>query len=119
MSTPNQPPDPNQEPNVPENIHLLMQSLVLERLGKARWMTGSAFAEIGVGQFQSVNWTKDGIEKIRTLHKLLTELGFFSGSSMPPHRVGELEVLADMIGLCILKHGPEPQGPESTSTRRW
>jgi hypothetical protein len=55
-----------------------------------------------------VNWTADGLEKMRTLHRLLqSELGFGKG-----HRGGELECLNRIIDICIMEKGPGNEGDE-------
>jgi hypothetical protein len=88
---------------------------VLVRLGNAGWITGSVFATLPSGmQQQEVNWTEAGIIGVRKLHCILSELGYFSGASCPPRRNGEIDALAELVGLCILKHGGEnPQAPET------
>jgi hypothetical protein len=93
------------EPQPDELIHFI-RSQLLERLSLATWINASAFIEAGHGEIQNIEWTEKGIAKIRQLHGLLRELDYFSGASCPPRRIGEMDLLMDMIGLCILKHKP-------------
>ena len=80
-----------------------IRNLVFDRLTKAGWMTGSITKDISPNGIRCrVAWTPDGLEKMRTLHRLIqTELGF--GKS---YRGGELECLRSLIDICIMQEGP-------------
>ena len=73
-----------------------IRTLVTGRLSNNGWITGADIQEPKLGQLQyKLILTENGTAKMRALHAILGELGYFPG---PKYTTGELDFLAQMIG---------------------
>jgi len=86
---------------------------VINRLVLARWLQSAQFLD--AKGIQILQWNENGVAKIRTIHALLSELGYFSGGSIPMHRRGEFDDLMEFFASCIAHHGTieNPKTPPS------
>ncbi|MGD1087093.1 MAG: hypothetical protein ABSA47_20340, partial [Verrucomicrobiota bacterium] len=52
----------------------------------------------------SIDWTPLGIERAKQVYSILTELQY-AGVGFESHRVGEFDVLVELLGHCRSHHG--------------
>ena len=82
----------------------MMRDRIVKRLSDQGWIVSAFFRDEQNSTQYRIVWTEHGIERMRRLHEILTELKIFNGSQSA-YIVGDLEVIAELAGYCIREHG--------------
>jgi hypothetical protein len=83
-------------------IQRAMEQAIIERLALSGWLESAmVLDDRGI---RSLRWTPLGVQRCRELHQMLVELGFCDGRRVS-HRVGDYDILVDLIGDCIAHNG--------------